>query len=99
MRCLRVFPTCRPVLTLGPLSHPLRFCFHTVSVFPDLPSLRVMPWDTSLLAKDHRSSFYQAFWQPPISIHEKSVSMFQPEEKIGGGTLLPKLTLIKRIDE
>ena len=32
------------------------------------------------------------------SIHEKSVSMFQPEVKIGGGTFLPKLTLIKRID-
>ena len=43
---------------------------------------------SSILATPHRGP----------SIHEKSVSMFQPEVKIGGGTLLPKLTLIKRID-
>ena len=78
MRCLRVFPMCRPALTLGPLSHPLRFCFHNVSVFPDLPSLRVMAWDTSaLLTKDHRSSFYQAFWQPPMGGPPSMKNRFQ----------------------
>ena len=42
---------CRPALTLGQLSHPLRFCFHNVSVFPDLPSLPVMPWDHQIIGQ------------------------------------------------
>ena len=66
--------------------------------------LAVPPYDAvGYVAPDQRSSvkFLSGILATPHrgpSIHEKSVSMFQPEVKIGGGTLLPKLTLIKRID-